>query len=666
MSTAERFGDYLLLRKLTTDPLGETYRAGKTGAQGIERVVHLRLFNGAGLDREALARTLADRAGVHRVLENPHIGEGAEVGRIGDTPYVAYEYISGKSLAELLAETRTRSFPLPVEHALFITERMTFGLTSAYATRHREQRIQHSFLVPDLVLLSNEGEVRVLGFEAGPALRQSLGAVPVREAYGRYLAPEVAASSMPASAEDVFSLGALLYELLTGHPLVTPADANYEPLVDQAMVASDEAPLPPSIRALLKSSLTRREERISDVQQWQQALSRFIAEGQYNPTTFNLAFFMHSLFRSEIERETRELEREKTEQRTLIVPAKAVAARSAGSTVLVPPASAAGEARETRPTSPATTPAPAAHYGKARSRKSVLAAAALVVIALGGLLVAYLLRREPAGGGAAPEETAALAAQPGLPVPGSEVAMTPPDATVVASAVAPEDLLAEAIGSLVPPPPPPSPAPAPSATQLEEQVRQLVERRTAQVEGSLQERYEQELAALRAQLDEAREAQAAPQPMAPAEVPPPVEAPVNAPEPAGAIPAAPQAELAQRPSEAVVQTITEPPPPPPPVPVQVGQLVEPGPGVAPPRIVTRPAPRYPPSARRIGKVATVQLRVLVDENGRIAETRQVGETVGFGFDQEALDAARRTTWQPATKSGVAVRMWVDLRIEFRP
>jgi serine/threonine protein kinase len=192
MSTAERFGDYLLLRKLTTDPLGETYRAGKTGAQGIERVVFLRLFNGAGVDREALARALADRAGVHRVLENPHIGEGAEVGRIGDTPYVAYEYISGKSLAELLAETRNRNFPLPVEHALFVTERMTFGLTAAYATRHREQRIQHGFLVPDLVLLSNEGEVRVLGFEAGPALRQSLGAGPVREAYGRYLAPEAA------------------------------------------------------------------------------------------------------------------------------------------------------------------------------------------------------------------------------------------------------------------------------------------------------------------------------------------------------------------------------------------------------------------------------------------------------------------------------------------
>ncbi|MGH9464033.1 MAG: protein kinase domain-containing protein, partial [Thermoanaerobaculia bacterium] len=432
MSTAERFGDYLLLRKLTTDSLGEAYRAGKIGAQGIERVVYLRLFNGAGLDREALARALADRAGVHRLLENPHIGEGAEVGRIGDTPYVAYEYISGKSLAELLAETRNRSFPLPVEHALFITERMTFGLTSAYATRHREQRIQHGFLVPDLVLLSNEGEVRVLGFEAGPALRQSLAAEPVRQAYGRCLAPEVTPGSLPASAEDVFSLGALLYELLTGKPLVAPADGNYEPLIDQAMVASDEAPLPPSIRALLKSSLTRREERISDVQQWQQALSRFIAEGQYNPTTFNLAFFMHSLFRSEIESETREIEREKTEQRTLVLPATVIAQRPAGGAVLVPPpATPSAELREARQTGTVTA-APAAHYVKARSRKSALLAAAAVLVVLGGLLVAYLLQRQPASQAVAPQEAASLTATPAVPLPGAEVAPAATDPTAPA------------------------------------------------------------------------------------------------------------------------------------------------------------------------------------------------------------------------------------------
>jgi TonB family protein len=103
-----------------------------------------------------------------------------------------------------------------------------------------------------------------------------------------------------------------------------------------------------------------------------------------------------------------------------------------------------------------------------------------------------------------------------------------------------------------------------------------------------------------------------------------------------------------------------------PKPVAVGDLVEPGPGVAPPRMTERPSPRYPPSARRLGKNAIVQLRLLVDENGRVARVETVGNKAGFGFDDAAIDAANRTAWQAATKDGVRVKMWVDLKIEFRP
>jgi hypothetical protein len=177
MTTPQGFGDYLLFRKLTTDALGDTYRAGKRGPEGIDRVVLLRQFNGAGVDRAALATILAERRSIHQVLQNPHIGEGVDAGQIGETPFASWEYISGKNLRELLKETVSRSFPLPIEHALFIAERVTFGLTAAYATRHHESRVHHGFLVPELVELSNEGEVRVLGFEAGQGPEQCRGRV---------------------------------------------------------------------------------------------------------------------------------------------------------------------------------------------------------------------------------------------------------------------------------------------------------------------------------------------------------------------------------------------------------------------------------------------------------------------------------------------------------
>ncbi len=100
--------------------------------------------------------------------------------------------------------------------------------------------------------------------------------------------------------------------------------------------------------------------------------------------------------------------------------------------------------------------------------------------------------------------------------------------------------------------------------------------------------------------------------------------------------------------------------------VKPGDLVEQGPGVVPPRIIRRPVPRYPPAARRAAREATVPVRVLVDEQGRVARVEQVGGRVGMGFDRAALDAASQTTWRAATKDGVPVKMWIDVRIEFRP
>lgn len=97
-----------------------------------------------------------------------------------------------------------------------------------------------------------------------------------------------------------------------------------------------------------------------------------------------------------------------------------------------------------------------------------------------------------------------------------------------------------------------------------------------------------------------------------------------------------------------------------------GDLVEPGPGVQAPTVIKRPQPRYPDSARRLGRTAVVVLRLLIDERGTVAEVQQTGPKAGMGFDRAAFVAAGKTTWQPAMVDDVPVKMWVDLRIEFKP
>jgi protein TonB len=86
--------------------------------------------------------------------------------------------------------------------------------------------------------------------------------------------------------------------------------------------------------------------------------------------------------------------------------------------------------------------------------------------------------------------------------------------------------------------------------------------------------------------------------------------------------------------------------------------------VVPPRVTRKPGLVYPPIAQRMKKEATVTVSVLVDENGRAIEVRQVGAKAGFGMDEAAADYARGCAWAPATKEGVKVRMWYDLKVAF--
>src|SRR5262249_26448171 len=124
----EEFGSYLLLKKLTEDAVGETFRAGKVGKGGIEQVVLLRVLNGKGIDGEALWQKISGRGAVQQALKSPNIGSGVDLGRVRSYPYAAYDYISGKNLAVLFAEAARQGSPIPADHAMLVAERLSLAL----------------------------------------------------------------------------------------------------------------------------------------------------------------------------------------------------------------------------------------------------------------------------------------------------------------------------------------------------------------------------------------------------------------------------------------------------------------------------------------------------------------------------------------------------------
>jgi TonB family protein len=109
--------------------------------------------------------------------------------------------------------------------------------------------------------------------------------------------------------------------------------------------------------------------------------------------------------------------------------------------------------------------------------------------------------------------------------------------------------------------------------------------------------------------------------------------------------------------------VVEPPLPPP---VHRGDLVEFGPGVVRPKLLRPLSADYPAAAKRQRAEARIGVAVLVDENGKVTDARIAeGDGRGLGFEEVSLRAARAGAYQPATKNGVAVKMWHTVYITFR-
>ncbi len=459
---------------------------------------------------------------------------------------------------------------------------------------------------------------------------------------GRYLAPEVVAGQPASRSDDVYSLGAILFEMLTGQQVPMYPATGLATTIDQAVVAAEGEHLSAELATLLKRTLCTRDQRVPDVVSWHKSLAKLMADAQLSPTTFNLAFFLHSLFRNEIERESRELESEKTQAVSLGASAPELAAE---------PSAAAADAtlRDAGPIRE-DTGVLREKYGMEEKKGGppmgvILGGiAAVVVLGVGGY---FLLGR----GGAKPPATA-----------------TPPAQDTPAQAA------------------PAAPA-GPTPEELQAQIAKMVSDQSKQMEAGLKAKYDEQVKALEKQLNDAQKArqvaaQAPPitiaNPQAQRTVPTPAAAAPSEAKPAVTTakePATPTEEITRPPAASAAATpepkpaapVTQPraPEPAPQPSVRAGDLVSSGPGVVPPRLTHQALLHYPPLAKRLRKEATVVVRVLVDENGRPADVQPTGEKAGYGMEGAAEAFARECQWAPATKTGVRVKMWYELKVVFK-
>jgi TonB family protein len=305
------FGNFLLLKQRSQDGLGSLWRAGEMDKGGFKRIVWLRRFDEPRLDRAALEADMSLVGKLAQTFKATNVVRNAAGGTELGMPYLAWDYVPAQPLDQVLARVDREHFPVAVDNALLIAEKLAAALVAAAAVEVRGEPLVHGFLVPHLVLIGNDGEAVVAGFAIARGLIANLDRTSVRGAAAPYLAPEVLAGGAASRRSDVYSLGAILHHLVCGQAL--PADPAARAAALEAMqLAHDEGPVPADIAAIIRrSAAARPEDRPASAAEFKRDLEKLLYGGAYSPTTFNLALFMDRLYRQEIEEEERELQRER-------------------------------------------------------------------------------------------------------------------------------------------------------------------------------------------------------------------------------------------------------------------------------------------------------------------------------------------------------------------
>ena len=228
------------------------------------------------------------------------------VGRVGPSFYLSTELVEGRSVRAVLESCREGGFPFGADHALMIASRTAAGLEALHGRKDEAgQPLLHGLIGPRQLIVAFDGEVKVKGLGLWPALGQT-GLLPPEER--AYLAPEQA-TGRGDERSDVYALGLVLLETLSGQATDGSDPLQRIPAARIAPPGGEPGPLPTPLASLLRRALAAdpaaRFPRISELRRGIDAL---LFSGDFTPTTFDLAFFMHTLFREDVEGDARAVE----------------------------------------------------------------------------------------------------------------------------------------------------------------------------------------------------------------------------------------------------------------------------------------------------------------------------------------------------------------------
>lgn len=203
--------------------MAEIYRAKLCGAEGFEKEVVIKKILPEWSSHKDFISMLVDEAKLAVLLTHSNIVQVFELGREGENCYIAMEYVPGVDLKKLWEHTTAEGKVLPLGISLYIMEQVLEGLAYAHSKKNSANeslRIIHRDISPQNILLSWDGNVKLTDFGIAKAtLTRTETASGVHKGKFSYMSPEQANLESVGQATDLFSLGIIFYEMVTGRRL---------------------------------------------------------------------------------------------------------------------------------------------------------------------------------------------------------------------------------------------------------------------------------------------------------------------------------------------------------------------------------------------------------------------------------------------------------------
>jgi serine/threonine protein kinase len=302
---------YIFLNLIGVGGMAEVYRCKLSGQKGFEKIVALKKLLPQVAQDTVIVENFIDEARIAALLQHENIVHIYDFGELDGSYFIAMEYLFGKDLYSIIQRSKETGNPIGIENSLLIASKICEGMQYAHELKDLQQHqlnIIHRDLSPHNVFVTYDGKIKIIDFGIAKAeLYDNRTKAGVIKGKISYMSPEQLCEKQIDLRSDIFSIGILLYEMLSGQRMFQGDTAT---LIRKCMQVDYEnieivrPGLPPQLYDIVNRALQKdRTKRYQTCAEMREAIENCFFAMRRRPKTENLQKYIRQLFEQHFENE---------------------------------------------------------------------------------------------------------------------------------------------------------------------------------------------------------------------------------------------------------------------------------------------------------------------------------------------------------------------------